>query len=250
MNQEKIQQHVQLPNNMTEKLKPQDLLVYVTIKRFMDSETKTAFPSLVTISKLCGASVPTVKKHIKNLEEARYIKVEDSKGRNKLYRFLKWDAFEPFSYEFLDKEDISFTEKAYLLASQQYMFKENGVGKISYSNRELEPIINMSKSTISRCDNSLKDKGYLDIIKAKKQGSGIIINEKFFHLDEFGQAVVFELQKQREDIDKNTENIEKLQAEVDSLKKDLKIVLNENKKLKQEKEEREESEKLKTGIMT
>jgi hypothetical protein len=27
-------------------------------------------------------------------------------------------VFEPFSYDFLDKQDLSFTEKAYLIASQ------------------------------------------------------------------------------------------------------------------------------------
>ena len=38
-------QHVQLPNNMTLEtiLTPQDLLVYISIKRYMNNETKEAF---------------------------------------------------------------------------------------------------------------------------------------------------------------------------------------------------------------
>ena len=43
-------QHVQLPNNMTPILTPQDLLVYISIKRYMNNETKEAFPSLQTIA--------------------------------------------------------------------------------------------------------------------------------------------------------------------------------------------------------
>ena len=218
-------QHVQLPNNMTTILTPQDLLVYVSIKRYMNNETKEAFPSLQTIAEKCGASIPTIRKCIKRLEEGKYIEVI-KKGRSQIYKFLKYNNFEPFSYEFLDKEDLSFTEKAYQLASQQYQFKENGMGKISMSNKELAEKINMSESTISRCNKSLEAKGYLDIIKAKKHESGITINEKFFHLDELGQAIVFTLQNHEERLNKTEQNIE-------NLMKDMSIVLKENKELKE-----------------
>ena len=216
-------QHVQLPNNMTPILTPQDLLVYISIKRYMNNETKEAFPSLQTIAEKCGASIPTIRKCIKRLEEGKYIEVT-KKGRSQIYKFLKYNNFEPFSYEFLDKEDLSFTEKAYQLASQQYQFKENGMGKISMSNKELAEKINMSESTISRCNKSLEAKGYLDIIKAKKHESGITINEKFFHLDELGQAIVFTLQNHEERLNKTEQNIE-------NLMKDMSIVLKENKEL-------------------
>lgn len=228
-------QHVQLPNDMTKILTPQDLLVYVSIKRFMNNETKEAFPSLQTIAGLCGASIPTIRKCIKNLEEGGYIEII-KQGRSQIYKFIRYDQFEPFSYEFLDKKDLTFTEKAYQLAAQQYQFKENGIGKISISNKELSEKINMSESTISRCNKSLESKGYLDIIKAKKQGSGITINEKFFHLDELGQAIVFTLQNHENRINKNTEDIE-------SLKKDIKIILRENQELKAKLEEIENKNK-------
>ena len=220
-------QHLQLPNNMTLEtiLTPQDLLVYISIKRYMNNETKEAFPSLQTIAEKCGASIPTIRKCIKRLEEGKYIEVT-KKGRSQIYKFLKYNNFEPFSYEFLDKEDLSFTEKAYQLASQQYQFKENGMGKISMSNKELAEKINMSESTISRCNKSLEAKGYLDIIKAKKHESGITINEKFFHLDELGQAIVFTLQNHEERLNKTEQNIE-------NLMKDMSIVLKENKELKE-----------------
>lgn len=273
-------QFFKLPNNMTPDLRPQELLVYINIVRYSDKKTKMAFPSLRALSDHCGAAVGTIKKSLNRLAEYGYIQIfiEDKK---QYYKILKEIEFEPFSKEFLDNTKLTFTQKAYLLASQQYMFKENGIGKISYSSAELSKIINMPKSTITKCDRELEEAGFLDIIKAKKQGSGIMINEKFFHLDEFGQAIVFELQKQREEIDKNkrdiakntediTQNIEEIKElkrrieeleksdeekdfykkQVESLKKDIKIVLSENKKLKQEKEEKEKSENLRTMVMT
>ena len=64
-------QHVQLPNSMTvdAKLTPQDLLIYVAIKRYMNKDTKEAFPSLQTICSKSGASINTVRKCISNLEK-------------------------------------------------------------------------------------------------------------------------------------------------------------------------------------
>ena len=132
-------QHVQLPNDMTvnENLTPQDLLIYVAIKRYMNKDTKEAFPSLQTICAKSGASINTVRKCINNLEAQDYFKIE-KRGRQNYYIFSDYQKFEPFSYDFLDKEDLTFTEKAYIIASQQYMFKdEKGIGKISYTNSEL-----------------------------------------------------------------------------------------------------------------
>lgn len=232
-------QHVQLPNDMTKEniLTPQDLLVYISIKRYMNKETKEAFPSLQTIANSCGASIPTIRKSIKKLEQNGYIEVI-KKGRSQLYKFLKYTNFEPFSYEFLDKEDISFTEKAYLVASQQFMFKENGDGKISLDNKELSDKINMPTSTISKCNRSLEAKGYLNITKARKQGSGIVINEKFFHLDELGQAIVFTLQNHEERLNKHD-------GDIQSLKKDLKTALNYIKELENiVKESKKEDNKI------
>lgn len=225
-------QHVQLPNDMTTELTPHDLLIYISIKRYMNKDTKEAFPSINTIASKSGASVPTVRKCIRNLEESGYIEVVKINSRKQKYRFLKYTNFEPFSYDFLDKEDISFLEKSYIIASQQYMFKENNTGKISMTDIDLAKKINMSNSTISRCNHSLSSKGYLDIVGCKQQGTGIVINEKFFHLDELGQAIVFTLQQHEKAIQKNTNDIEQIKSTVESLTKDIKILMKENERLK------------------
>ena len=68
--------------------------------------------------------------------------------------------------DFLENKDVSFASKAYILASQQYMFKDiQGVGKIGYSNRQLSNKINMPESTIRKCDKELENKNYLTILK-------------------------------------------------------------------------------------
>lgn len=235
MEKELNKQHVQVPNDMTEQniyLKPGDILIYATIKRHMDKETKTCYPSLDTISKESGASVNTVRSSIQNLVNARYIEVQP-KGRGKLYRFLKWDKFEPFSYDFLDNKKLSFKEKAYILATQQYMFKKEDTqdGIVTYNNIELSKRLNISPSTISRLDSSLKSKEILDIniLTQKDPETGLPIKEKSFHLTKIQQAIVFilgnheqRLRDTENKIENNTNEIDLLKKKIAELEKELK----------------------------
>ena len=211
MENEINKQHVQVPNDMTEQniyLKPGDILIYATIKRHMDKETKTCYPSLDTISRESGASINTVRTSIQNLINAKYIEVTP-KGRGKLYRFLKWDKFEPFSYDFLDNKKLSFKEKAYILATQQYMFKKEDTqdGIITYNNIELSKRLNISPSTVSRLDNALQAKQILNIntLSQRDSETGLPIKEKVFHLSKIEQAIVFILGNHEERL-RNTEN--------------------------------------------
>lgn len=222
-----MKRHIQLPNNMTESLKPSDLLIYLDIKRNMNNETKESFPSLETISKRTGASIPTIRKCINNLEEAGYIEIR-KEGRKNIYKFLKYKEFEPFSYEFLDNENLSFTEKAYIAASQQYMFKEDGFGKTTYTNKELAQKINMSESSVSRCNKSLEKKEYLSIIETdvKDLETGLRIKEKVFYLNELGQAVIFALKNHEDRINTHEDKLNEIAQRLAKLEL-------ENKALKQ-----------------
>jgi DNA-binding MarR family transcriptional regulator len=217
--------HVQLPNDMTAdaNLTPQDLLIYVAIKRYMNKDTKEAFPSLQTICAKSGASVNTVRKCIANLEKEKYFTIT-KEGRKNVYKFSEYKNFEPFSYDFLDKEDLTFTEKAYIIASQQYMFKdEPGIGKISLSSQDLAKRINMPESTISKCNKSLTAKDYLSIIRCNKRDeeTGVVIQEKIFHLDELGQAVIWALHNHEERIVNNEQTIKLALNEIAQLKAEL-----------------------------
>lgn len=226
MEKEINKQHVQVPNDMTEQnnsLKPGDLLIYATIKRHMDKDTKTCYPSLNLLSSESGASINTVRSSIQNLINTGYIEVTP-KGRGKLYRFLKWDKFEPFSYDFLDNKKLSFKEKAYILATQQYMFKDKETqnGVVTYNNIELSKRINTSPSTISRLDSSLKEKEFLDIntLTQRNQETGLPIKEKIFHLSKIEQAIVFILGNHEERIQNNEHRIESVEERLNKLEKE------------------------------
>ena len=224
---EENKRHVQVPNDMTKTnvISPKDLLIYTAIKRYANKDG-ISFPSLKKISEDSGAAINTVRKSISVLENEGYIEIDKSK-KNNIYKCKKYDNFEPFSYEFLDKKDISADEKALIIAEQQFMFKDvDGFGKISYTDLELSDKINMSYNTIVKYHKSLEQKGYLTTIKtrAKDSETGLAINEKIFHLDELGQAIIWTLQKHDEDI-------ENLKIKTDNTSKDMKLVLKELERL-------------------
>ena len=227
--------HIQLPNGLikTESIVPKDLLVYLAIKRFEDWETHTAYPSLKEISRVCGCTEKTAAESIKRLIASDYLEVEKFQ-RGKKYTFKKYKNFEAFSLEFLDRQDLSFTEKQYLTAQQQFLIKQDHLGKTTYSSYEMSEKINMSPSTIQRCDRSLMAKEYLTIVptKIKDEETGLVKNEKIFNLEKFGQAVVFVLQN-------HEMSIQELKEENLSLKKNQDIMLRELNKIKQEKGEPE-----------
>ena len=163
----------------------------------MNKTAKTCFPSLKTLSGKSGFSIPTIRKSIKSLEEESWITVTKS-GRKQIYGFTDYHNFEVFSPEFLDNKEISPKEKAYLVATQQFMYKDiKGIGKVSYTNRELSEKINLSEPLIDKYDRELNNKGLLSLLESNKRDEerGVLINNKFFHLDELGQAIVFTLQR-------------------------------------------------------
>lgn len=227
--------HVQLPNDMTKDgLTPQDLLVYISIKRY--SKNNEAWPSLPIIMKHCGASVNTVRNCISHLVDKEYITVKKV-GRVNHYTFSPYKKFEPFSDDFLDNDKLTFTEKAYILSAQQYMFKDiENLGKITYTNKELASIINMSESTVSRCNKSLEIKEYLTTLKTStRDENGNLVREKIFHLDELGQKIVWTLTKHDEEIKENTKNINTLQTKMESQNQLIRQLMEEIRELKQEK---------------
>ena len=149
-------------NQNVSNLTPQDKLIYLAIRRYMNKDNMEAFPSYARLTQDIGASSKTLKKCIDNLVSEGYI-TTFKRGRSIVYKFNNKKQFEPFSYEFLDNKNLSFTEKSYIVASQQHMFKDkySEEGIIVYQNKELAKLINMSESTISRCNHSLKEKNYL-----------------------------------------------------------------------------------------
>lgn len=189
-------------------LTPKDKLIYVAIRRYMNKSTMEAFPSYESITKDTGAAAKTIKKCVDNLVREGYLQLR-REGRKIVYKFNNKKQFEPFSYSFLDKKDLSFTEKSYLISTQQYMYKDENEGRVSITNKELSSLIKMSESQISKCNHSLEEKGYLE-------GASEII--KRFKLRELDQLFIWKFKEQDEKIQKNTDDITLLKRELEQMK--------------------------------
>ena len=222
-------QHVQLPKKMGEDgLTPADQLIYLSIKRYMNNKTMIAFPSLAEISRVSGAAINTIRKAIKRLEEKDYFKIQ-KRGRGQEYVFNKIKAFDPFSYDFLDKEDLTFTQKSYIAATQQYMYTDmEGYGKVSMTNRELAKEINMPESTISKTNRELVKKNYLTIIKNECRDIeiGCKKDTKLFHLTELEQAIIWTLRTHEDRINNHEDQIQQLTQRLNQMEKENRILMN------------------------
>ena len=212
-------------------LTPKDKLIYIAIRRYMNKETMEAYPSYATITKDTKAAAVTIKKCVNNLIREKYLNTR-REGKRIVYIFNNKKKFEPFSYEFLDRRDLTFTEKSYIVAAQQFMFKNENTetGDISYTNKELSKLIKMPESTISKNNRSLEVKGLLE---------GASLPTKQFKLRELDQLFVWKFKEQDEKIQQNTDKIVELEKDNAELKKRVieleKLALKdikENKKLK------------------
>ena len=63
------QQFVTVPNKLVEEeeINPKSLVIYCAIKRYMNKDNLSCYPSLSTIAEKSGCSVPTVKNAIDEL---------------------------------------------------------------------------------------------------------------------------------------------------------------------------------------
>lgn len=206
-----------------ELLQKYEILVYVAIRYNMNAKTMTAHPSLQTIADRTGCSIPSIRKIIKDIVAKKYMTVEIKKGIGTIYTFSNEKSFEPFSYEFLDNPKLTKVEKLHILCTQQYMFKENGVGKITYSDAELSEKTGLNRHTISKTNQSLIEKGFAEqiILRSKNPETGLMDKETVFNLNELGQAIVFKLKEHEDRIDKHDEEIEELKRTVAELKQQL-----------------------------
>ena len=227
-------QHTQVPNKIEESnLTPKDQLVYLCIKSF-DNSRHECFPSLDAIAQKSGMSVPTIRKIIDRLVATDYMKVE-KKGRKNYYYFNEYKNFEPFSKEFLDRKDLSPLTKSYIVAIQQYLYKDiEGQGKTSFSNNNISNIINMPESSIRKCEKELINKNFLEVLdnNSRDLQTGCKTKTKVFRLNELGQAIIWKLQDHEERIQNNTDDINQLRIEFNKYKEETnKLITAQQKKI-------------------
>lgn len=167
-------------------------------------------------------------KTIKTIEEKGYFSIDHvGPFKQTVYTFNNEKSFEPFSYEFLDRKDLSKSEKLQILCTQQYMYKSDGIGKVSYSDRELSKLTGLSREVISMNNNLLINKGYMTQISLNaKDENGLMNKETIYHLNELGQAIVFAIQNHEERIEENTKQIQNTQKDVQLLLNEIKTLRN------------------------
>lgn len=223
MEEEKVIPHVQVPSKQD--LTPDEKVLYAYIKQYMNTKTRTCYPSLRTIQKQTGFTPRYITELSNSLEAKGVFTVTRRKGKSNLYTFTNWDKFEPFSTEFLNNNKTSKDEKKFIICAQEHMIinPDTHCGKISYSDNMLSQKTGLNRKFIKKVNNSLEDKGYMTpaSLKLRDTETGLAREEKFYHLDEFDQAVAYVLQKHEERLDSHDKDIDLLKREVELLKRQL-----------------------------
>lgn len=191
-------QYVKLPNEVAadRELELLDTLIYATIKKFMNKDTLTCYPSIETIRSISGLSKDRIRKGIDNLVRLKYIDVTLS-GRKNIYKFSNCKNYEVFSFDFLELPNLTPTEKALQLRMQRLTQLNGHESVCTKSDAECAREINVPRSTFDRTIKSMASKGYVNIVPTKNY-AGLTVNGKYFQLDELQQAIVYKL-KEHED---------------------------------------------------
>lgn len=222
---EKSQQHVQVPDPVKEKkdLKPIDYLVYANIRRYMNKDTKTCWPSLTTIAKDCQCSIPTVRTSIKRLHKEGLIDIIKRAGQSDMYRFKELlKNFERFTPEFLDNTDITPEEKAYLIGLHSQSYKNEDYAITTFTNQEIADNLNIPVRTVRNYNKSLQEKEIMtEIATSVKDSAGFNVPAKAIDMHKIGQAILY--------INQRVDNHE---DRITNLEKMLDLALKENKSLK------------------
>ena len=207
-------QHIQVSSEIlkNKNLSNNDIGVYLAIGKYMNKDTKEAFPSQATLVKDTNLALQTVRNCIRKLETAKAFEIE-KRGRNNIYKFSKDETFEMFDYEFLNKQDLSLSEKGFIAKIQPHMFKDGQDGIIKYTYNELQDKTGLSVSTILRNNKSLE----------KKDFATIELDKKTYHLDKLGQFVLFTLKDHENRLTNNEKEVCELKRQISELQKQLQL---------------------------
>lgn len=219
-------QHVQVPNMdlKAEGLKTIDPFIYACIKRYMNSKTNSSFPSMTTLMKDSGMTKPPLIRSINRLEKAGYISVKREFGKSSVYTFNDIKKFEIFSYEFITNEALTPKEKAYLVASQQYMFKHpsDSTGSITFTTQTLAEKLGLSYHSLKKYEESLQAKNILSLVPIKNDNAtGLPVYERVYQFAEFFNLLALKFQQTDEKLEEHDKAISQVTAELEQYKTEL-----------------------------
>jgi DNA-binding transcriptional regulator YhcF (GntR family) len=217
--------HVQVPTMdlKAEGLANTDPYIYACIKKYMNTSTKQAWPSNSTLTKISGLSAKTVIAAINRLEQAGYISVKREYGKANVYTFNDYRKFEIFSYEFLDRTDLSPKEKAYFITVQPFMFKGDGTGTITFSTNVLAEKISLSVNTLKKYEQILKDKNLLELVPIKTDNAtGLPVYARNYNFEHWTNLVAIKFAEQDDRLNTHEYELKRLKDEVQYLRDALK----------------------------
>lgn len=210
-------QHVQVPDmDLTASgLKHIDPYVYACIKKYMNNTTKIAYPSMSTLEKLSGIKRFRLDASISRLEAAGYITVTRKFGYSNQYTFSDYKKFEIFSFDFLEDARLTPKEKAYIIMSQQYMYKKPDLNKglITYSSMELSNKLGLSQPSLRAIEKSLQEKNVLQLvpISVRDENTGLANYMRIYNFDEFLNLLALKFKQTDETLEQHEKKIEDLE---------------------------------------
>ena len=223
-------QHVQIPNELINlkregKLEQGDQVIFASIKKYMNCDTRECFPSITTISKNLKCSRTKILSAIDRLCECNLLQKISKPGLHNIYKFLRTEFdqfFEMFTEDFL-KIDIPLNVKEYYMGIQQFLYdKDSGVGKCSFSNTKLAQKLGISIASVKKYNTYLINHGYLEEETTNKTDeAGLPVIQKNFNLTGLQQAALW-VKVVTETVQKHDTEIEELKRKVAELEAALK----------------------------
>ena len=214
--------HTEIPQNFNwRSLEWCDQLVFAQIKRFMNKDTRTCYPSVDRIKELTQLSGKFIYDSIHRLSDAGLMKVTYRHGTSNLYYFPpETDQFEMFSDEFLDMK-LPPKVKEYYMKIQPYLFDKDQDTAITHlSDQKIKEITKLSLPTIKKYNKLLQDGGYMNSkLTSYKDEAGLIIREMSFDMQKLGQFGLW-VKAVSEQVSKNTDDIEELKQEIKQLRQE------------------------------
>ena len=214
--------HTEIPQNFNwRSLEWCDQLVFAQIKRFMNKDTRTCYPSVDRIKELTQLSGKFIYDSIHRLSDAGLMKVTYRHGTSNLYYFPpETDQFEMFSDEFLDMP-LPPKVKEYYMKIQPYLFDKDQDTAITHlSDQKIREITKLSLPTIKKYNKILQDGGYMNSkLTSYKDEAGLIIREMSFDMQKLGQFGLW-VKAVSEQVTKNTDDIQELKEEIKQLRQE------------------------------
>ena len=179
-------------------LEPGDKVIYATIRRYMNENSRECYPSISKIKEKTRCGQSKIMGAIDRLVQAGFIQKTQKKAPNgkytNFYYFPKSEFdkhFEMFTDEFLDL-DMPINIKEYYMDIQQYLYgKDSGVGKCSFSNTALAMKLGISVPSVRKYNNYLIEHGYLEEEKTgSSDEAGLPVIQKNFNLSTLNQAAL------------------------------------------------------------